>query len=75
MVVVMETDAPDGAIEAVVSFLVGTGADVHRSSGQTRTILGVVGNISFTDAAVVAEMPCVTKVVRVTDSVTCPPRP
>jgi 3-deoxy-7-phosphoheptulonate synthase len=67
MVVVMETDAPEGAIEAVVSYLVGAGADVHRSSGQTRTILGVVGDISATDAAVVAEMRCVTKVVRVTE--------
>jgi 3-deoxy-7-phosphoheptulonate synthase len=67
MVVVMETDAPDAAIEAVVSYLVGTGADVHRSSGQTRTILGVVGEVSATDAAVVGEMPGVAKVVRVTE--------
>jgi 3-deoxy-7-phosphoheptulonate synthase len=67
MIVVMETDAPDEAIEAVVSYLVGAGADVHRSSGQTRTILGVVGGISSTDAAVVAEMRGVTKVVRVTE--------
>lgn len=63
----METEAADEAIEAVVSYLVGVGADVHRSSGQTRTILGVVGDISSTDAAVVAEMPAVTKVVRVTE--------
>lgn len=67
MVVVMETDAPEDAVEAVVSYLVGAGADVHRSSGQTRSILGIVGEVSATDAAVVAEMRGVAKVVRVTE--------
>lgn len=70
MVVVMEADAPEQAIEAVVSYLVGVGADVHRSSGQTRTVLGVVGDVSATDAAVIEEMRCVTKVVCVAEPYT-----
>lgn len=67
MIVVMEADSAEEAIEAVVSYLVAAGADVHRSSGQSRTILGVVGDLAATDAAVVAEMPSVAKVVRVTE--------
>lgn len=67
MVVVMETDAPERAIETVVAHLVRAGCDVHRSSGQTRTLLGVVGSLSESDAAVVAEMGGVAKVVRVSE--------
>ncbi len=65
MIVVMEVEASDGAIEAVVAYLTGAGSDVHRSSGQNRTILGVVGSVGPSDAAVVAEMESVAKVVRV----------
>src|SRR5580765_1519176 len=68
MVVVMEADAPSQAIEAVVEYLISAGSDVHRSSGQTRTILGVVGGVGRNDAAVIAEMPGVAKVIRVTES-------
>ncbi len=67
MVVVMEADAPSEAIEAVVALLVAAGSDVHRSSGQTRTILGVMGGVSRNDAAVIAEMPSVARVIRVTE--------
>ncbi len=67
MVVVMEADAPAEAIEAAVAYVIAMGADVHRSSGQTRTILGVVGGVGSNDAAVVGEMEGVAKVVRVTE--------
>jgi 3-deoxy-7-phosphoheptulonate synthase len=67
MVVVMEADAPMNAVEAVVSYLVGAGCDVHRSSGQTTTILGVVGSLSANDAACIAEMDGVAKVVHVSE--------
>lgn len=67
MVVVMETDAPEGAIEAVVAQLVRAGCDVHRSSGQTLTLIGVVGSLSDSEAAVIAEMPGVAKVVRASE--------
>jgi 3-deoxy-7-phosphoheptulonate synthase len=67
MVVVMEADAPVRAIEAVVSYLVGAGCDVHRSSGKTTTILGVVGSLSGSDAACIAEMEGVARVVRVSE--------
>jgi 3-deoxy-7-phosphoheptulonate synthase len=67
MIVVMEPEAPESAVENVISFLVGAGFDVHRSSGQTRTILGVVGDVTGNDVSVVREFSGVAEVVRVTE--------
>jgi 3-deoxy-7-phosphoheptulonate synthase len=66
MIVVMEEGAPEAAVEAVISRLVGAGCDVHRSSGSVRTILGVVGTVSEDEQAVLGEMTGVTRVVAVT---------
>src|SRR5215211_4690429 len=43
MVVVMKERATEAQIDAVISRLIEMGMDVHRSSGATRTVLGVVG--------------------------------
>src|SRR5258706_4428718 len=43
MVVVMQERATETQIELVVARLVEMGMDVHRSTGVTRTVLGVVG--------------------------------
>src|SRR5258705_10129922 len=43
MVVVMNERASEAQIDAVISRLIELGMDVHRSSGVTRTVLGVVG--------------------------------
>jgi len=67
MIVVMEPDASDAAIESVISFLVAAGFDVHRSSGQSRSILGVVGDVSANDVSVVSEFEAVAHVTRVTE--------
>ena len=67
MIVVMEPEASDSAIESVISFLVASGFDVHRSSGQSRSILGVVGEVSGEDVAVVHELEGVAEVVRVSE--------
>ena len=67
MIVVMEPDAPESAVEAVISHLVVGGFDVHRSSGQTRIILGVVGDVTGNDVSVVREFACVANVVRVSE--------
>jgi 3-deoxy-7-phosphoheptulonate synthase len=67
MIVVMKQHAPESAIEAVISFLVSAGFDVHRSSGHQRTILGVVGNVTGDDVGVVSELEGVTEVVRVSE--------
>jgi 3-deoxy-7-phosphoheptulonate synthase len=67
MIVVMEPDASDAAIESVISFLVAAGFDVHRSSGQSRSILGVVGDVSANDVSVVSEFEGVAQVTRVSE--------
>ncbi|HVY27986.1 MAG TPA: hypothetical protein VHB79_15625 [Polyangiaceae bacterium] len=67
MIVVMEPDATEQAVESVISFLVNAGFDVHRSSGNTTTILGVVGDLSGNDVSVVSEFPGVSQVVRVSE--------
>ena len=43
MVVVMEPSATEIQIERVISHLTDRGMDVHRSTGVSRTVLGVVG--------------------------------
>jgi len=43
MVVVMKERATEIQIDAVIARLIELGMDVHRSSGATRTVLGVVG--------------------------------
>src|SRR6476619_4068873 len=43
MVVVMKERATEVQIDSVIARLIELGMDVHRSSGATRTVLGVVG--------------------------------
>jgi 3-deoxy-7-phosphoheptulonate synthase len=43
MVVVMSERATESQVDAVIARLIELGMDVHRSSGATRTVLGVVG--------------------------------
>ncbi len=68
MIIVMEPDAKEAAIEQTIAFLVSAGFDVHRSSGEHRTILGVVGDVTSEDVAVAHELAGVAEVVRVTES-------
>lgn len=67
MIVVMEPEASPAAVENVMAYLVSAGFDVHRSSGQERTILGVVGDVTSNDVEVVSELPGVAQVVRVSE--------
>jgi 3-deoxy-7-phosphoheptulonate synthase len=43
MVIVMHEDATDEQIQRVIDRVVGSGFDVHRSTGATHTVLGAVG--------------------------------
>lgn len=67
MIVVMHPDAPERAIESTISWLIAAGYDVHRSSGESRTTLGVVGPVSTDDMNVIREFDGVAKVVRVSE--------
>jgi len=66
MVVVMEERATEAQIENVVKRLVEMGMDVHRSSGATRTVLGVVG-AQKVDPQLVAILDGVHEVLRITE--------
>lgn len=67
MIVVMEPEASPVQVEKVIAFLVSSGFDVHRSSGQERVILGVVGDVTGNDVSVVSELTGVAQVVRVSE--------
>lgn len=66
MVVVMQERATEEQIEIVVARLVELGMDVHRSTGITRTILGVVGQ-TRPDAALIQVLEGVQEVVRISE--------
>ena len=66
MVVVMEERATEAQIEHVVARLVEFGVDVHRSTGVTRTVLGVVGQ-TRPDAALIEMLEGVHEVLRISE--------
>src|SRR6266480_3927662 len=66
MVVVMEERATEAEIEQVVSRLVEMGMDVHRSTGVTRTVLGVVGQ-GRPDAGIIELLDGVHEVLRISE--------
>src|SRR5213078_3318983 len=66
MVVVMEERATEAQIENVVARLVELGMDVHRSTGATRTVLGVVGK-TRPDPELISVLDGVHEVVRISE--------
>jgi 3-deoxy-7-phosphoheptulonate synthase len=66
MVVVMEERASEAQIARVVAHLVEMGMDVHRSTGVTRTVLGVVGR-KVVDARLIEMLDGVHEVLRITE--------
>src|ERR671926_388153 len=65
MVVVMNERATEAQIDAVISRLIELGMDVHRSSGVTRTVLGVVGAHKI-DPELIGILDGVHEVLRIT---------
>jgi 3-deoxy-7-phosphoheptulonate synthase len=66
MVVVMKERATDGQVESVIAQLVELGMDVHRSSGASRVVLGVVGS-GKVDPRLIEMMDGVHEVLRITE--------
>src|SRR5881392_1211952 len=66
MVVVMEKRATEAQIELVVARLVELGMDVHRSTGVTRTVLGVVGK-NRPEAGLIEMLDGVHEVLRISE--------
>src|SRR5437762_13424536 len=66
MVVVMDERATEAQIEQVVARLVEMGMDVHRSTGVSRTVLGVVGQ-GRPDAGIIEMLDGVHEVLRISE--------
>lgn len=66
MVVVMKERASDEQVQSVIAQLVELGMDVHRSSGASRIVLGVVG-AGKVDPRLVEMMEGVHEVLRITE--------
>ena len=66
MVVVMNERATEAQIDAVIQRLIELGMDVHRSSGVTRTVLGVVGAHKI-DPDLIGILDGVHEVLRITE--------
>ncbi|MEY4167925.1 MAG: hypothetical protein RIR52_1749, partial [Acidobacteriota bacterium] len=64
MIVVMEENASEEQVVAVVDRLVHLGFDIHRSTGARYTLLGAVGS-RLTDLRGIELLPGVNKVFRV----------
>ena len=65
MVVVMQEGASEAQIQHVMERLVALGFDIHRSTGVTRTVLGVVGG-KVVDTRAIELIDGVGEVVRIT---------
>ena len=67
MVVVMEERASEEQIQHVIAQLVEKGFDVHRSTGQLRSVLGAVGGNRSFDTRLIEVMDGVGEVLRITE--------
>ena len=67
MVVVMQERAAEDQIQHVIATLVEKGFDVHRSTGQMRTVLGAVGGNRDFDQRLLEVMEGVQEVLRITE--------
>ena len=67
MVVVMEERASEEQVQHVIAQLVEKGFDVHRSTGQLRSVLGAVGGNRSFDTRLIEVMDGVGEVLRITE--------
>src|SRR4249919_3248037 len=74
MVVVMQESASETQIQQVVEKLVQWGFDIHRSTGVTRTVLGVVGG-KIADTREIELLEGVSEVIRITAAYKLASRP
>ena len=67
MVVVMEERASEEQVQHVIAQLVEKGFDIHRSTGQLRSVLGAVGGNRSFDTRRIEVMDGVHEVLRITE--------
>ena len=67
MMIVMEQTATEEQTQAVLKKLTEHGFDIHKSTGATKTVLGVVGDTAAVDVRDYEMLPGVSEVIRVSD--------
>jgi 3-deoxy-7-phosphoheptulonate synthase len=67
MIVVIEPQAHEDQIESVIQKLNEFGFDVHKSSGATRTVIGVIGETSTIDIRDIKILPGVAEVYKISE--------
>ncbi len=67
MLIVMQPNAGEAEVDAVIARLVEKGFDVHRSTGAERTVLGAVGHVKNSDPRFFEDMAGVFEVVRISE--------
>ena len=67
MLIVMNPNASEPEVDAVIARLVEKGFDVHRSTGAERTVLGAVGHVKNNDPGFFEDMAGVFEVVRISE--------
>ena len=67
MVVLMEERASEEQVQHVIAQLTDKGFDVHRSTGQVRSVLGAVGGNRSFDTRLIEVMEGVHEVLRITE--------
>jgi len=65
MIIVIKPGAPLEEIDRLTKKLEDLGLDIHRSQGEERTILGVIGDVSVLGEQAIDSIPCVEQVVRI----------
>ncbi|MFQ5677221.1 MAG: 3-deoxy-7-phosphoheptulonate synthase, partial [bacterium] len=68
MVVVMDENASEDAIQGVISKLTEMNFDIHRSTGVNQTVLGAIGDKRGLDTRMLELMDGVHKVIPITES-------
>ncbi|MBI4475821.1 MAG: 3-deoxy-7-phosphoheptulonate synthase [Acidobacteria bacterium] len=63
----MEEGAPESHIEHVTEYLVRNGVKIHRVDGTTRTVLGLIGDVTSLDRSLIESFDGVYEVVKVSE--------
>lgn len=67
MIVILDEQVTDEQVQKVIAHLVERGFDIHRSTGVSQIVLGVVGDTLRVDTREFAALDGVQKVIRITE--------
>ncbi len=65
MIIISKKKASEEALDQVKEYLVNHGFDFHQSTGNDRTIIGVIGDTQTLDEQVIGAMAGVHQAVRI----------